>query len=419
MNNVLRMISDRIEFANQDKAVFPDVLFGPHMASVHDGIPVVLFGAGIVGAELCRSLRNRGIEIACFGDNDPGKTGSTVRGVPVVSLEELRRNHKESLIVIATRTYASEIKDQLLENGFHWDRIICNEFSIGLTVFIRDGSQDVVESLRLSGPEALFNKLLQDQQKVEEAYHLLNDKKSKDLFIARLAHLVGYDNLNLLDAYMRDFSEPFIQFGLTPVDHIDENYYYFNNDVYDLSNDEVLVDVGAYDGDTIDAFLKTCAQKGIKYSRIYSFEPDPRNFRVLAEKACKHENIDCHRIGLWSQPGIFRFKTSQQASIMSSSAISNEGDLDISVVTLDEFLNGNKVTMIKMDPAGGNTVMEAVKGAAGIIKRDKPKLVLGAYNYFEAIYEMPLQLYRICPDYKLFLRHISCGINETDLFAVV
>ena len=71
-----------------------------------------------------------------------------------------------------------------------------------------------------------------------------------------------------------------------------------------------------------------------------------------------------------------------------------------------------------MDPPG-NIIPEALMGAKKTISKFKPKLVLNAYNTFEDIFEMPLLINTLWPDYKLYLRHISWTVCETDLFAMV
>ena len=70
-----------------------------------------------------------------------------------------------------------------------------------------------------------------------------------------------------------------------------------------------------------------------------------------------------------------------------------------------------------MDPPG-DVIPKALDGARKTITRHKPKLVLNAYNTLEDIFEVPLLVNRLWPEYKLYLRHVSWTISETDLFAV-
>ena len=63
-------------------------------------------------------------------------------------------------------------------------------------------------------------------------------------------------------------------------------------------NMDVLIDVGAHDGDTINEFLKIFSVK-----KIYAFEPSKRNFDKLKEKTKKIKKIfsleiDINQVGL-------------------------------------------------------------------------------------------------------------------------
>ena len=53
---------------------------------------------------------------------------------------------------------------------------------------------------------------------------------------------------------------------------------YFPHDLVALRHDEVFVDCGGYDGDTLHAFLD---QVGGRFEDAYVFEPDPRNLVKL------------------------------------------------------------------------------------------------------------------------------------------
>jgi hypothetical protein len=98
-------------------------------------------------------------------------------------------------------------------------------------------------------------------------------------------------------------------------------------------------------------------------------------------------------------------------------AISNKGDMEMQVVALDDFLQGGKVTFIKIDP-GGNVIPDAIDATCTIAKY-KPKLGLGACHAIESIYEIPLLVHSICPDYRLYLRHNTYHPCGTELYATL
>src|SRR5260370_36050873 len=56
---------------------------------------------------------------------------------------------------------------------------------------------------------------------------------------------------------------------------------YFATGLFRLSSDEVLVDCGAFDGDSMQSFLEKVDGR---FRHIYLFEPDPANLRSLAAR---------------------------------------------------------------------------------------------------------------------------------------
>ncbi|HET6460794.1 MAG TPA: FkbM family methyltransferase [Syntrophales bacterium] len=417
MNEILEQIAQRIHAA-PDKMRVLDWLFGLHKQKALAGTPVVLVGAGSLGKDLCLTLQNQGVLPVCFCDNDSSRNGGSLCGIPIISFDELKKQHRDSLILISTLKYQDLITNQLLQNGFNSDRVLFKAFDSALVLYFMEISQNnLVELRQQHSSKPMFDVLLENEQSVFEAYHLFADQRSKDLFLAILAFMVSNDNLQLFRDFILSFCEPISAFGFDPSGH-PEAYFYFNNDVLSVAEDEVYVDVGAFDGDTIETFVQTCNRHQVDYKHIFAFEPDPRNYRALKKNTREYKNVSCHQIGLWSQSQVLRFLSSRNSVLEAGAAINSEGDIDVQVVSLDDFIRKKKVSFIKMDPPG-NVIPHAIRGAATTIARDKPKLVLGAYHSLEAYFEIPLLVKSICPDYKLYLRHNSWTLAETDLYAIV
>lgn len=76
---------------------------------------VVIFGAGRQGQKTLLNLNRYGIKTIAFCDNDLKKQNQSVRGVKVVSFEELMKmNDMDTMIVISA--FEREVKEQLLAN---------------------------------------------------------------------------------------------------------------------------------------------------------------------------------------------------------------------------------------------------------------------------------------------------------------
>ena len=116
--------------------------------------------------------------------------------------------------------------------------------------------------------------------------------------------------------------------------------------------------------------------------------------------------------GLWDREDILKF----EAADGGFSTIKNTGNMEIKVVSLDDFLNGQEATYIKMDIEGAE--LKALKGAKNTITKYKPKLALCIYHKPLDIIEIPLYLKTIEPRYKFYLRHYSNFHTETVLYAI-
>jgi len=365
------------------------------------------------------ALKSHGISPICFCNSDTSKSSPSYCGLPVITLDELKQFHQESIILVATQTYAASVRKRLLDMGFSRDKVLWpKDFDMALGLYFSYSNQSVLGFLRARDSNTLLKVLKDNEHKISAVYDLLADQKSKDLFVTKLAFLVRSENLALFKMLMLGFSEPIAEFGLIPFQEMGpENYFYFNNDVFPLSQNEVFVDVGAYDGDSVSCFVQACNNRKVGYKHIYAFEPDPGNHQALIRNTADIKDISFHQLGVWSEPTVLRFESSEKSFSTTASGIAESGDIEIHVVSLDDFLGGNEVTLIKMDPPG-DVISKALDGARKTITRYRPKLVLNAYNTLEDIFEVPLLVNRLWPEYKLYLRHVSWTISETDLFAV-
>lgn len=417
MNRVLSEIVRLIEAA-AGKPDFLDALFGENKEQALHGKPVVIFGSGSLGKEICSTLTRNGVQPVAFCDNDFRKAGNVIERLPIISFDELLRDHKNSLIVIAALKHRAEVAGQLLKAGFPASDIAClDESSDFIYMYSMVGTQvlfSVYESE--SQPESYLDFLISNQDKIAQAHELLQDAKSKALLITKLALMASRGNFELFRTFISNFSEPYREFGLAGYNGTPEDHYYFNNDVIDISDGEIYVDVGAYDGDTVETFIEACRLKHVEYGKIVAFEPDKACYERLISTSAKYRDTTCYSVGLWSESTILRFKSSEIAVHDQAAYISEAGDVEIEVLSLDDFLKGESVTLIKADP-GGNVIPQVLHGAANTIRKYRPNLAVGAYHGAASIYEIPLLIHDLCPAYRMSLRHSTFHLCDTDLFA--
>ncbi len=83
------------------------------------------------------------------------------------------------------------------------------------------------------------------------------------------------------------------------------------------------------------------------------------------------------------------------------SAISNQGNLEVDVVPLDEIIADEAPTFIKMDIEGAE--IDTILGASHIIEKYTPILAISTYHLQDHLWRLPLLVNSICSDYSYFL----------------
>ncbi len=421
MNWIMREVADRVELARHERG-FLDVVFHRWKDEVVGGRSVVLFGAGGLGEEMCSTLRSFGIQPACFCDNNVAKAGGTCCGIPVISFSQLKAEYGDSLVLIASHKYYQALTSQLLENAFPQEKILCNSIDPDtpfVFMYSMIGAQAIFSKYAaVCAPQSVFDVLLQHEDEILKAYELLADEHSRQLYLSKLTLASSDRSFHLFRQFISAFSQPVLDFGTGSYEGTPEDYYYFNNDVILLSDDETYVDVGAYDGDTVTSFTEACRKNNVRWKSIYAFEPDPACYSSLVRNTSDYDRVECEPFGVWSKSDTLRFTSSEKAMHDQAGVLDASGDISVRVVSLDEFFGDADITFIKMDP-GGNVIPEAVRGAANLITRCRPKLALGAYHSVTSMFEIPLLVHELCPDYRIYLRHNTYHLCDTDMLAVV
>jgi glutamyl-tRNA reductase len=80
-------------------------------------LPVVIFGAGIVGEVLLQACYNKGIKVEAFYDNNLNKTKSLKCGVEVIHTSKLKDRYQDASFLISAADI-KDVVDQLNEMGF-------------------------------------------------------------------------------------------------------------------------------------------------------------------------------------------------------------------------------------------------------------------------------------------------------------
>jgi FkbM family methyltransferase len=188
---------------------------------------------------------------------------------------------------------------------------------------------------------------------------------------------------------------------------------YFPDDLLKLKSDEAFVDCGAFDGDTLRAFLK---RQGESFASVDSFEPDPANFKKLEQgvsllPASIRSKVRVHPCAVGARTETVRFNAqANEASFVGS------GALEVRCVDLDHFLADRTPTYVKMDIEGYEP--EALKGAAALLRRHAPVLAICVYHSQDHVWRLPLFMRSLSDEYRLFLRPHLLEVWDLVCYAV-
>ncbi len=331
------------------------------------GKPVAVYGAGYSGGECCEALEGL-IKYVC--DDDPQKIGTVFYGFTIISPESLPIDD-DYYIIIA--------------NGFI-DAMQRRLSSLGLADKYLD-----VDFGRYDKERENYVYYSNNRERVEKAFELLADDKSREVFVRMINYKIHRDRQEILG--------------------IVDSEQYFDSDVMPINDSEVFVDLGAFNGDTIRAFLqKTQA----KYDKIIALEPSKRNYDELLKTTESMRNVLCFNNGAWSENTELLFEVPDSKN----SYVSDRGTERISVVKLDDVLekNGAIPTLIKADIEGAEK--EAIIGMRRTISMNTPKLALCVYHDTEDIFEIPLMINAINSGYDFYLRQYAPSSIETVLYCI-
>lgn len=343
--------------------------------------PVVLFGAAQMGEIYLNLCRKNKIEVLAYADNDLAKAGKKIEDINIISLAKLKRFSRDIQIII-TSIHDNEILFQLRKIGFTkvWPH------SFFSTVYPKDFNNPYWQS-------SLAN-IFRDKDKILACFDLFDDELSKQTFLELIKYRLFLDR-KIIGGIKQSIERE-----------------YFDRQIINLNKNEIFVDGGAYDGDTIEKFRKSSDKN---YTGIYAFEPDRYLFQKLKKsiKRIKDNRIIIYRLGLGKKEAYVRFTNDSTLG----SRIADEGNSTMKVVTIDKFLVKKKISFIKLDIEGAE--WETLLGAKKTIASQRPKLAISVYHKSTDLWRIPLLIKKYVPSYTFYLRHYEQFIYGTICYAVV
>lgn len=181
-------------------------------------------------------------------------------------------------------------------------------------------------------------------------------------------------------------------------------------DLFEPRENEIFIDAGAFDGQTILDFVKW--SKG-KYEKIYAFEAVDQFFQIANKNIEGLDRVKIFNYAVWDKQEQISFHEKGSAS-----SYSDMGKIRANGMDLDSVIGSvEEVTFIKMDIEGSER--RALEGAKKIIIKNHPRLAICIYHKPIDIIELPEYLLRLVPEYKFYIRHYGSHMGEEILYAVI
>ncbi len=347
-------------------------------------LPILLYGSGYLGKRALSGLKKLGLRPLAFIDDDKKVYGNKIDGLKILSLDDVTSNYHKDIIIIVTIWHPThsylDTKKKLetikIKNIYHYMDLV----------------SAFPDTLRYYSMFDSPQKILSNNTKVKKAFSLLDDNESKDLFIKYLKWRLTCD------------------FSIQP-QKIEKNQYLLDN-LFKFNNNDIIIDCGAYNGDTLSSFL---AKNKENFKLFIAIEPDRLNYaklKKLVSQLDKKNRIKIINAAVSNKNEKIQFKSTGNMS----SAINEKRNDEINSITLDKLCNKIIPTYIKMDIEGAEK--DALKGAKKIIYNGKTIFAVSIYHRQSDIYEIPLFINRYNSNYNFYLRSHGKDFVDSVLYAV-
>lgn len=319
-------------------------------------LPIVVYGMGNGADMVIDKLRRMGLEIAEVFASDKFVRGQFFRGLQVEKYSDICREYDDFFIVMSFAVHDDETIENVRKMASEHPLVAPDVPVADDTIFTRE----FIEA---------------HDEEFDKAYSLLADDESRKNYVNILNFKVS-GKIEYLFSSEKEKS-------------------FIYKEIFNVDEDEVFVDLGAYDGDTIREFCNAC---GGKYKKIYAFEADEKNFKKLCTKTEGMENISLHNLAAWDKKETLVF----EKKMGRNSRLSPVGNVQVQADTVDNIADG-EVTILKMDIEGSEE--KALDGARETIVKYNPKLYICAYHRNSDMFLLPLKIHSMCSDYRFYFYH--------------
>ena len=315
--------------------------------------PVLLYGTGNGADKILDELENYDIKISGVFASHGFVRDRFFRGFKVMSLEEAEELFGDFVALFSFGSNRAEVIENI-------KRIMARHTLLAPEVPVCSGEVFNLDYAKRHSDE------------LYKVYGLLADEQSKKVFEQTTLFKLDGD-ISRLFACETPENEAF-------------------DSILKLKAGDSFLDLGAYNGDTVVDFINRVKD----YGHITAVEPDKKSFSKLLRNTDGYE-IEAINAAVSNEVGAIPF------SFKSSRGSVAGGDSFIDAVSIDYLCKNRSFDYIKFDVEGKE--LDAIIGGEKTIKRDKPKMLISAYHKSDDYFAIPLKVYELSPDYKIYMRH--------------
>jgi FkbM family methyltransferase len=338
---------------------------------------IVLFGAGGLGRRTLAGLRAAGLEPLAFSDNRPTLWGTAVDGLPVFSPEDAARQFRTTAVFVVT-IWGAGSTHRLADSVDQLNALGCDIVVPAAWLSWRY-ADELLPFYALDLP----SKLLAQVPDVRRGFEVLGDDRSRLEYVTQVRWRLTGDSSWLA--------------------HPVPGPQYLVTDVASPLPDEVVLDCGAYDGDTLRSWIKS---RGASFARYFAMEPDPLSHARLETYIAGLPPETAARVrvlpySVASYTGLATFSASGSLS----SSIREDGGITVDCIRLDDLekeLEGAVPTFLKVDIEGAE--LDALEGGTELLRRTHPMIAIASYHRQDHLWRVPLALRDLWSQYQCFLR---------------
>lgn len=346
------------------------------LRTVSDVNGIVIWGTGRSGMYALDVCRKVGIEVLCFVDGLPHRADEEIDGLMVYHSDVFfsKQENRTCVVLIACMAgYGAE--EYLVQRG-----IRCLSFEVNFLAEFAKG----ISYQKL---------LLENENAIEQTYDMLWDEESRRVYQAVLAYRLSLDRSLISSIY--------------------DAHIYFDNDVVPDFHGRAFVDCGAFWGDTLECFMKSPNCTCETYIALEPIESEYVKLCALVRE-CKYSNVRTLQLGVWDRTTVLRFAAGQS----SNGHVQENGQIALPASSIDHICaqQGVEADFIKMDIEGSEDA--ALRGGRETIQKNRPIIAASIYHHMKDLWELPLLMKKLNPDYKLYIRHHSHWGDDTVCYAV-